>query len=347
MKLLRWFPAALILFLLPCAALSAQTVISLHEAEDGRLMMDAAVNGVGVKTYYTPDNWYASMSSTTYLFLYENGYIAPAEVNGMTTVKMPGGGTVKAASFVIRELKIGRLLVRNLPAFVITKQNVPLIVGNSAFDCFGTVSVEGLELTIDDRFPEDFEAAEPAAPEAAEVAAAPAEDSAAALGKDVGQALAAKDYARAAEDFARLQELGVMTLYSEYQYAMVLNILHRNDDCIALTRRWLDDNEGKAPTLDYWMYDALGDCHARKGDKPAAIRYYEEAVAAYCRMFNVSEKDIRRSQFKDETLGYTLYDLAMQYAATDMGQCRHYCTLAAKSGNAAAIDFCRKAGYNF
>ena len=346
MKLSQSLFAAVALMLLSCPGLGAQTVILLHEAEDGRLMMDAAVNGVGVKTYYTPDNWYASMSSTTYLFLYENGYIAPAEVNGMTTVKMPGGKDVKAASFVIRELKIGRLLVRNLPAFVITKQNVPLIVGNSAFDCFGTVSVEGLDLIIDDRFPEDFASSDASDP-APEVAPVPEEDPALALGKDAEAALAAKDYVRAAEDFGRLQELGVLTLYSEYQYAMVLNILRRNDDCITLTRRWLDDNEGKAPTLDYWMYDALGDCYARKGDKPAAIRYYEEAVAAYCRMFNVTEKDIRRSQFKDETLGYTLYDLAMQYAATDMGQCRYYCTLAAKSGNAAAIDFCRKAGYNF
>ena len=320
-------------------ALRAQSVIPLSEAPDGRLMMDASVNGVAVKTYYAPENWYASMSSTTYLFLYENGYIVPADVNGMTTVKMPNGTSTKAASFVIRDLKIGRVIVRNLPAFVITKQNVPLIVGNSAFDCFGTVTVDGLNLIIDDRFDEDIAQEE--------TPAEPAEDPAVTLERKLQRHMEAKEYAQAADCFATLQEMGVLTMYSEYQYAMVLNILRRNDDCIALTLPWLEENEGKSLTLDYWMYDALGDCYARKGNRQKAIRYYEDAVEAYCKIFNTTEKDIRKTKFKDETLGYTLYDLAMQYASFDMGKTRYYCTLAAKSGNAAAIAFCKKSGFGF
>ena len=328
------------LAVLSAVSLQAQSVIQLHEEADGRYTMDASVNGVGVRTYYAPENWYASMSTTTYLFLYENGYIAPADVNGMTTTKMPDGSTAKAASFVIRNLKIGRIIVQNLPAFVITKQNVPLIVGNAAFDCFGTVTQEGERLIIDDRFEEDF-AKEDDTPEV------PFEDPAIALEQTLQKHLEAKEYADAANCFAQLQEMGVLTMYSEYQYAMVLNILRRNDDCIALTLPWLEENEGKSLTLDYWMYDALGDCYARKGNRQKAIRYYEDAVEAYCKIFNTTEKDIRKTKFKDETLGYTLYDLAMQYASFDMGKTRYYCTLAAKSGNASAIAFCKKSGFGF
>ena len=148
-------------------------------------------------------------------------------------------------------------------------------------------------------------------------------------------------------ELGQLQEAGVLTMYSEYQYAMVLNILRRSDDCIALARRWLEENRDKSLTLDYWMLDALGDSYARKGDKTRATAFYLEAVDAYCRMFNTTEKKIRKSQFKDETLGYTLYDLAMQYGASDIGKTRYYCTLAAKCGNAAAIEFCRKSGFGF
>ena len=297
------FLAAMLTAALAAPALRAQTVIPLKPASDGRYMMDASVNGVGVRTYYTPDSWYASVSSTTYMFLYENGYIADADVNGMTTVKMPNGSSTKAASFVIRNLKIGRVIVQNLPAFVITKQTVPLLVGNSAFDCFGTVSQEGNRLIIDDRFEEDFD--NPPAP--VETESDPTERYRVALKGYMDN----KQYPEAAECFEVLQEMGVLTMYSEYQYAMVLNILHRNDDCVRLAGRWIEENLGKSLTLDYWMFDALGDCYARKGDKTSAIKYYEEAVAAYCRMFNTSEKEIRKSVFKDETLGYTLYDLAM------------------------------------
>jgi len=325
------------LLALLAAVAGAQTVIPLHQESDGRYTMNASVNGVGVRTYYTPDKWYASMSSTTYLFLYENGYIADADVNGMTTVKMPNGTSTKAASFVIRNLKIGNVIVQNLPAFVITKQTVPLLVGNAAFDCFGTVSQEGSRLIVDDRFEEDFEKEAVAEAEPA----AQAETEAEALVKVLKAHLDAKEYAEAAECFETLQEMGVLTMYSEYQYAMVLNILRRNDDCIALARPWIDENLGKAMTLDYWMYDALGDCYARKGDKAHAIQYYEEAVAAYCRLFNTTEKEIKKSKFKDETLGYTLYDLAMQYATRDIGKTYYYVALAAKSGNAKAIEYCK------
>ena len=320
---------ALLGFVVSALPLGAQSVIPLAEDADGRYTMDATVNGVGVKTYYAPENWYASMSSTTYLFLYQNGYIVPTDVNGMTTVKMPNGTSTKAASFVIRNLRLGKVIVQNLPAFVITKQNVPLVIGNAAFD----------------RFEDEIAAAENAketpAPETAAV------DRAEQLEQEVLDHLAAKRYAEAAEGFATLQEMGVLTMYSEYQYAMVLNILRRSDDCIALTEPWLAENEGKSLTLDYWMLDALGDCYARKGDKAQAIRNYEAAVAAYCQIFNTTEKAIRKTQFKDETLGYTLYDLAMQYASIDMGKTRYYCTLAAKSGNAAAIAFCQKSGYGY
>ena len=218
---------ALLPLLFPAAGLRAQSVIPLSEDADGRYTMDATLNGVGVKTYYAPENWYASVSTTTYLFLYQNGYIVPADVNGMTTVKMPNGTSTKAASFVIRNLRLGRVIVQNLPAFVITKQNVPLVVGNAAFDCFGTVSVEDGKLVIDDRFEEDLLAE--AAEETAETeGTGTLEDEE----KAILAALDAKRYEEAAEGFARLQEKGVLTMYSEYQYAMVLNILHRNAEKI-------------------------------------------------------------------------------------------------------------------
>ena len=330
---------AVVLAALSAAGLRAQSVIQLHEESDGRYTMNASVNGVGVRTYYAPENWYASMSTTTYLFLYENGYIVPTDVNGMTTTKMPDGTTSKAASFVIRNLKIGRVIVQNLPAFVITKQNVPLVVGNAAFDCFGTVTQEGDRLIIDDRFEEDFAKEDTPEP--------PAEDQALAIERALQQNMEAKEYAEAAARFAQLKEMGVLTMYSEYQYAMVLNILRRSDDCIALALPWLEENQGKSLTLDYWMLDALGDCYARKGDRKRSISHYEAAVDAYCKMFNTTEKNIRKSKFKDETLGYTLYDLAMQYAPIDMGKTRSYCTLAAKCGNASAIEFCKKSGYGY
>ena len=338
----------------------AQSTIKLHEESDGRYTMDASVAGVGVKTYYTDEDWYASMSTTTYLFLYENGYIAPADVNGMTTTKMPGGTSTKAGSFVIRNLKIGKIVVQNLPAFVIAKQSVPLLVGKKAFDCFGEVTRDGSLLTIDDRFEDEIAAtvSPSTAAETATAAAKAGDKAKSAAGSksttvpgesDINSLIAeaqahldAKEYEAAAECFDILNDEGVLTMYGEYQYAMVLGILKRNDECIALIDKWLETNTGKSLTLDYWMYDTLGDSYARKGDREKAIEHYEEAVDAYCRMFNTTEKEIKRSVFKDETLGHTLYNLALQYSKINIGKTEYYAALAAKSGNASAKEYCDK-----
>ena len=322
---------ALLAVTLCTLSLNAQSVIKLNPQSDGRYTIDATVNGVGVKTYYAPENWFASVSSTTYLFLYENDYIENADVNGVTVLKMPDGSTVKAGSFVIRNLRIGNIIVQNLPAFVLTKQNVPLIVGNSAFDCFGEVVQDGDRLLVYDG---TVMAEESPKPEAGI-------DEADQLKMAAQEYLDAQDYQAAVRCFDSLKEMGELNLYNEYQYAMVLNMLGRNDDCIAVCNKWIDQNLGRAMVLDYWMYDALGDCYAKKQDPKNSIAYYEKAVAAYCKLFNTSEKEIKKSKFKDETLGFTLYDLARQYADVNIGKTEYYMALAAKSGNQAAINFCK------
>ena len=313
-----------------CAlSLNAQSVIKLNPQSDGRYTIDATVNGVGVKTYYAAENWFASVSSTTYLFLYENDYIQDADVNGVTVLKMPDGSTVKAGSFVIRNLRIGNIIVQNLPAFVLTKQNVPLIVGNSAFDCFGEVVQDGNRLLVYDGTVLEEETQEPELEPSDEL-------------KMAAQTyLDAKDYQSAAQCFDALYQMGELNMYNEYQYAMVLNILGRSDDCIALCDKWIEDNLGRAMVLDYWMWDALGDCYARKRDPKKSIENYEKAVATYCKLFNTSEKEIKKSKFQDETLSYTLYDLGRQYASINIGKTEYYMALAAKSGNQAAQDFCK------
>ncbi|MBO4844602.1 MAG: hypothetical protein J5490_08545 [Bacteroidales bacterium] len=323
---------AIILAAMLCTlSLSAQNVIKLNPQSDGRYTIDATVNGVGVKTFYAAETWFASVSSTTYLFLYENGYIENADVNGVTVLKMPDGSTVKAGSFVIRNLRIGNIIVQNLPAFVLTKQNVPLIVGNSAFDCFGDVVQDGDRLLVYDGTVMEEEAPKPET----------GLEEADALKMAAQEYLDAKDYQAAAHCFDTLDEMGELNMYNEYQYAMVLNILGRNDECIDLCSKWIDENLGRAMVLDYWMYDAMGDCYAKKKDPKKSIEYYEKAVAAYCKLFNTSEKEIKKSKFQDETLGYTLHDLATQYASINIGKTEYYMALAAKSGNQAAIDFCK------
>ncbi|MDO5442899.1 MAG: hypothetical protein Q4G10_04455 [Bacteroidia bacterium] len=312
----------------------AQTVIKLNPESDGVYTLNATVNGVGVRTYYTEESWFASVSSTTYLFLYENGYIDPNDVKGMTVLKMPDGSTVKAGSFIIRNLRIGNVIVKDLPAFVIKKQSVPLVVGNSSFDCFGEVVLKNNELLIYDGIERKEEV------QYAENQGISPQDN---IRVDVQRHIDAGEYKEAAECLEALKSKEELSMYDEYQYILLLNALSRNDETITLAEKWLASYEGKTTYLDYWMFDALGDAHAKKGNHLKSINNYERAVSAYYAMFNMTEKDMLKSPRQDNTLGDTLFDLARQYAANgNVMKSQHCYFVSAKCGNATAIEVCKQ-----
>ncbi len=299
---------AALLAILPAAA-SAQSVVTLQPAsEDGKYTIETSVNGVGVRTYYTEENWFVSMSTTTYLFLYENGYIHDEDVKGITTLKLPDGSNSKGAAFVIRKLKVGdHILVTDTPAFVVSKQTVPLIIGSSAFESLGEVTREGDKIVIGNL--EDIESI-------AEVV-----DPVDSLRIAAQAHLDAEEYAEAIACFSSLKEKDALNMLTQYQYAMLLGILGKDEENM----------------------NGLGSSYGRMKDNAKAIECLEKAVAVYYKLFNTSEKGIKSGNFHDNNLGSTLYRLGRLYASEGkVAKTESNCALAAKCGYQSAIDFCKQ-----
>ncbi len=321
---------AALLAIFPLAA-QAQSVVTLQPAgEDGRYTIETSVNGVGVLTYYTEENWFVSMSTTTYLFLYENGYIDDEDVKGITTLKLPDGSSSKGAAFVIRNLKVGdHILVTDIPAFVVSKQTVPLIIGSSAFESLGDVTREGDKIVIGDL--DDIESI-------AEVV-----DPVDSLRIAAQAHLDAEEYEEAVSCFSALKEKDALNMLTQYQYSLLLGILERDEENISISRDWLSSNEGKSLTMDYWIHNGMGASFARLGDNANAISSLEKAIGTYYKLFNTSEKGIKSGNFHDNNLGSTLYRLGRVYAAEGKVRLTEtYCSLAAKCGYQPAIDFCNQ-----
>ena len=319
---------AALLAIFPLAA-QAQSVVTLQPAgEDGRYTIETSVNGVGVLTYYTEENWFVSASTTTFLFLYENGYIDDEDVKGITTLKLPDGSSSKGAAFVIRNLKVGdHILVTDIPAFVVSKQTVPLIIGSSAFESLGEVTREGDKIVIGDL--DDIDSI-------AEVV-----DPVDSLRIAAQAHLDAEEYEEAVSCFSALKEKDALNMLTQYQYSLLLGILERDEENISVSRDWLSSNEGKSQTMDYWIHNGMGASFARLGDNANAISSLEKAIGTYYKLFNTSEKGIKSGNFHDGNLGSTLYRLGRVYAAEGKVRLTEtYCSLAAKCGYQPAIDFC-------
>lgn len=327
------------LLILAATTAGAQTIIPLNPESEGVYTLNASLNGVGVKTYYTEESWFASVSSTTYLFLYENGYIDPADVKGMTALKMPDSSTEKAGSFLIRSLRIGNVIVKDLPAFVIKKQSVPLVVGNSSFDCFGDVVLKDNQLLIYDGIERD-------SPVLADNSAQPGNPSLSytdSLRVVAQRNIDANNLTEAAKCIEALRKVQKLSMYEEYQYILILSVLGRNDETIALGSQWLSEYEGKTSSLDYKLLDIIGSAYAKKNNHVKSIDYYERAVAAYYAMFKMTEKDMLRSPRQDITLGDTLFNLARQYAANgNLLKSQHSYFVSAKCGNETAAEVCKQ-----
>lgn len=326
---MKRFVAAAALF--AAAVLNAQTVINLGEtSEAGKYSVEASVNGVGVKTFYISANWFVSMSATTYLFLYENGYIEDGDVKGITTLKMPDGSSVKGASFVIRSLRLGdRVVLKDIPAFVIKKQTVPLLIGSSTFGSLGEVTQDGSRIIIGDLEPE--------------VDPSSVIDPVDSLKLAAQAHLEADEFEAAAADFEALHREGALNMLTQYQYAMLLCLLDRDKENIAVSSDWLESNEGKSLTMDYWIHNGMGASYARIKDNDNAVLSLEKAVAAYFNLFGTNEKSIRKGVFKDQILGATLYSLGRIHASEGkVSKAEHYCALSAACGYQPAIDFCRQ-----
>ena len=310
---------------------SAQRVVTLHDTDEpDKYTIDVSVNGVGVLTYYTEESWFVSMSTTTYLFLYENGYIKDNDVKGLTTLKMPDGSSNKGASFVIRKLKIGdHILVTDIPAFVVKKQTVPLIIGSSAFESLGDVARDGNRIIIG-----DLESVE----SLAEVV-----DPVDSLRIAAQNHLDAGEYQEAVSCLSGLNSMGALNMLTQYQYAVLLGLLEKDKENISVSNDWLASNEGKSLTMDYWIHNGLGNSYARLQNNSKAIESLEKAVAAYFKLYSTSEKGIKSGNFRDDNLGATLYRLGRLYAAE--GKVRgaeSNCALAAACGYQPAIDFCKQ-----
>lgn len=310
---------------------SAQRVVTLHDTDEaGKYTIDVSVNGVGVLTYYTEESWFVSMSTTTYLFLYENGYIKDNDVKGLTTLKMPDGSSNKGASFVIRKLKVGdHILITDIPAFVIKKQTVPLIIGSSAFESLGDVARDGNRIVIG-----DLESVE---------SLADVVDPIDSLRIAAQSHLDAGEYPEAAAALGSLHKQGALNMLTQYQYAVLLNMLEKDTENVAVSNDWLVSNEGKSLTMDYWIHNGLGSSYARLKNNTKAIDSLEKAVAAYYKLYSTSEKGIKSGNFHDDNLGATLYRLGRIYAAE--GKVRgaeSNCSLAAACGYQPAIDFCNQ-----
>ncbi len=83
-----------------------------------------------------------SLSSVESEFMLKNGYLKQSDLKGQTRYTNATGETHTAQEILVREIRMGELVLHNLRASIIPNQKAPLLLGQNVLTKFGKVEID-------------------------------------------------------------------------------------------------------------------------------------------------------------------------------------------------------------
>jgi len=77
-------------------------------------------------------------------FMLKNGYLKESDIKGKKYYQVASGEIKSGTTITIREIKIGDTVLKNVDASVVDSQTAPLLLGQSAFGRFGTITIDNI-----------------------------------------------------------------------------------------------------------------------------------------------------------------------------------------------------------
>ena len=146
-RLFKSIYIAIALMLLSISNASGQMVIQM-EKDGGVYKIPCEINGFRLKLIFDTGASDVSISETIALMMLDNGYLDKKDIKGRGSSVVADGRIVDHTIINIRELKIESLTLTNVEAVVMHQQSAPLLLGQSAIQKLGTVSISGNKLIL-------------------------------------------------------------------------------------------------------------------------------------------------------------------------------------------------------
>lgn len=125
----------------------SQKVIQM-EYDNGVYRIPCTVNGANMKMVFDTGASTVCLSLASALFLYQNGYIKSSDIIGSGLSSTASGEIVDHVKINIKDIEIGGLHLRNVEGVVMESLTSPLLLGQSAIQKLGTITIQGNQLII-------------------------------------------------------------------------------------------------------------------------------------------------------------------------------------------------------
>lgn len=139
----------LILILLSffCMSANSQKVINM-EPYGGVYRINCKINGAKMKMVFDTGASSVSISQNIAEYLFDNDFISKNDITGKEQTITASGDIVDNVVINLRDIEIEDIHLNNVKATVISSQNAPLLLGISAINKLGPVTIEGNKLII-------------------------------------------------------------------------------------------------------------------------------------------------------------------------------------------------------
>ena len=139
-------------FLLVFIFLSAQSQVVLNMKKVGGVYeVPCKVNGLNLSFIFDTGASDVSISLIEALFMIRHGYLKEENILGAVSFSIANGDIAEGTKILLKEVEIGGLKLYNVKASIVHEMSAPLLLGQSAIQKLGRITIDGDKIIIIDR----------------------------------------------------------------------------------------------------------------------------------------------------------------------------------------------------
>ncbi len=120
------------------------TEIALTRKPGGTFEIPCDINGLQLQMIFDTGASDVTISSVEANFMLKNGYLSEKDVKGKKYYQIANGQISEGTVITLREVRIGDAVLKNVDASVVKSQKAPLLLGQSAMERFGTITIDNI-----------------------------------------------------------------------------------------------------------------------------------------------------------------------------------------------------------
>jgi len=118
------------------------TEIDFKRHNGGTFEIPCDINGLALQMIFDTGASDVTISSVEANFMFKNGYLSEKDIKGKRYYQVANGQINEGTVITLREVKIGDVVLKNVDASVVKSQKAPLLLGQSAMERFGTITID-------------------------------------------------------------------------------------------------------------------------------------------------------------------------------------------------------------